>query len=153
MIEIHVPGRGTYTIEHVVFDVNGTLALDGSLLPGVKEALTALRQQVQVHMLTADTHGRQADIDRALGFAAERIGTRDEKAAFVRALGAEHVAAVGNGANDAAMLRAAALGIAILGPEGLAVEALTAADIVVPDILIALELFLHPRRLVATLRM
>ncbi len=152
MIEVAVPGRGTYLLEHIVFDVNGTLALDGSLLPGVKEALTALRQRVNVYMLTADTHGRQAEIDRTLGFKAERIGTPAEKAAFVRQLGVERVAAVGNGANDAAMLREAALGVAILGPEGLAVEALLAADILVPDILTALELFLHPRRIVATLR-
>jgi len=129
MIEVAVPGRGTYLLEHIVFDVNGTLALDGSLLPGVKEALTALRQRVNVYMLTADTHGRQAEIDRTLGFKAERIGTPAEKAAFVRQLG-----------------------VAILGPEGLAVEALLAADILVPDILTALELFLHPRRIVATLR-
>lgn len=151
-MEIHIPGRGPYRIDHVVFDVNGTLALDGSLLPGVKEAVNALRQQVNVYMLTADTHGRQAEIDRVLGFKAERIGTPAEKAAFVRHLGAERVAAVGNGANDAAMLREAALGIAVLGPEGLAVEALTAADILVPDILTAMALFLHPRRIVATLR-
>ena len=152
MIEISIPGRETYHIEHVVFDVNGTLAQDGVLLPGVKAALTALRHRVHVHMLTADTHGRQADIDAELGFRAERIGSVEEKAAFVRELGAAHVVAVGNGANDAAMLRAAALGIAVLGAEGLAVEALTAADIVVPDILTALDLLLHPRRIVATLR-
>ena len=152
MIEIRVPGRGVYTIEHIVFDVNGTLALDGSLLPGVREAIVGLRQRVYVHMLTADTHGKQEEIDRILGFAAERIGTGAEKAEFVRTLGAARVAAVGNGANDADMLRAAALGIAVLGPEGLAVEALTAADIVVPDILTALELFLHPQRITATWR-
>ncbi len=151
-IEIDIPGRGRYHIEHIVFDVNGTLALDGALLPGVHEAMTALHDRVNVHMLTADTHGRQEEIDRALGFRARRIGGVEEKAAFVRALGNDRVAAVGNGANDAAMLREAALGIAILGPEGLAVDALQAADIVVPDILTALDLFLHPRRIVATLR-
>jgi hypothetical protein len=31
MIEIDVPGRGRYRLEHVVLDVNGTTAIWGSL--------------------------------------------------------------------------------------------------------------------------
>jgi soluble P-type ATPase len=50
------------------------------------------------------------------------------------------------------MLREAALGIAVLGPEGLALDALQSADMVVPDIHAALSLLQDPRRLVATLR-
>jgi soluble P-type ATPase len=50
------------------------------------------------------------------------------------------------------MLQAAALGIAVLGPEGLAAEAWQAADVVMASIHDALDLLLHPRRLVATLR-
>ena len=60
--------------------------------------------------------------------------------------------AIGNGSNDVAMLRDAGLGLAVLGPEGLALDALTAADLVVPDIVAALELLEDPARLVATLR-
>ncbi len=152
MITITVPGRGEYRLAHAVFDVNGTLALDGHLLEGVAEGLTALRRHLEVHLLTADTHGRQAAIDAQLGLTAHRIGGAEEKAAFVRELGADAVVAIGNGANDAAMLAAAALGIVILGPEGLAADALRQADILVPDIGTALGLLLHPRRLVATLR-
>jgi P-type E1-E2 ATPase len=74
------------------------------------------------------------------------------KAAFVRRLGAEVVAAVGQGANDAGMLKAAALGIAILSREGLAVTTLNTADLVLPDITSALELFDNPLRIVASLR-
>jgi soluble P-type ATPase len=50
------------------------------------------------------------------------------------------------------MLRRAALGIAVLGSEGLAVDCLNAADIVAPDIGAAFDLLLRPRRLTATLR-
>ena len=59
---------------------------------------------------------------------------------------------MGQGANDAGMLSAAAIGIATLSPEGLAVETLQAADLVVGDILAAFELLEKPMRLVATLR-
>jgi len=42
VIEIDIPGKGLLRLEHAVFDVNGTLALDGELLPGVAERLAAL---------------------------------------------------------------------------------------------------------------
>ncbi len=151
-IELEVPGRGTYILEHVVFDVNGTLALDGLLLEGVAERMAALRAYFTVHMLTADTHGRQEIIDKTLGFEAQRIPTSAGKTRYVLDLGADKVIAIGNGANDAGMLRAAAVGIAVLGPEGLAVDALDAADIVVSNIMAAFDLLLNPRRMVATLR-
>ena len=155
MIEIEVPGRGTYRLEHLVLDVNGTIALDGRLIEGVAKRLAELRHTVEVHMLTADTRGRQQVIDAQLGMQAARITPHDEaiqKAAFVQELGSEHVCAVGNGANDAQMLRAARLAVAVLGEEGLAVETLNAADVVVPHVNVALDLLLNPLRLVATLR-
>lgn len=50
------------------------------------------------------------------------------------------------------MLQDAALGIAVLGPEGAAGGALMAADLAAPGIEPALELLLKPQRLCATLR-
>jgi len=49
-------------------------------------------------------------------------------------------------------LQRAALGIAVLGGEGLATVCLAAADVVVPSVESALDLLLYPRRLIATLR-
>jgi P-type E1-E2 ATPase len=155
MIEIEVPGRGTYRLKHLVLDVNGTIAVDGRLVEGVAKRVAELRRSVEVHMLTADTRGRQQVIDAQLGMQAARITPQDEaaqKASFVRELGGESVCAIGNGANDAAMLREAGLAIAVLGEEGLAVETLNAADAVVPSVNVALDLLLKPLRLVATLR-
>ena len=60
--------------------------------------------------------------------------------------------AVGQGANDARMLRAAALGICVLSPEGTAVETLVGADLVVANIFEALDLLEKPIRIVASLR-
>jgi soluble P-type ATPase len=50
------------------------------------------------------------------------------------------------------MLRVAALGIAVVQAEGASTEALAAADLVVPCVSDALDLFLNPRRLTASLR-
>ncbi len=57
MIELNIPGRGNFSIEHLVMDVNGTLAVDGSLLDGVARRIAALRDRLEIHLLTADTHG------------------------------------------------------------------------------------------------
>lgn len=155
MIELNIPGRGSVLLDHLVCDVNGTLAVDGRLIEGVARSLTALRDRLQVHLVSADTHGRQAAIDERLGLTAARIPAGDEaraKADYVRRLGAERVVAVGNGSNDTEMLRQAAVGICVLNPEGASVEAMMAADVVAPDILSALALLDNPLRLVATLR-
>jgi soluble P-type ATPase len=50
------------------------------------------------------------------------------------------------------MLKEAALGICVLSIEGVAIQTLLAADIVVPDIRSAFELLLKPLRLIASLR-
>jgi soluble P-type ATPase len=155
MVSLDVPGRGQLQLEHLVLDVNGTLAVDGNLMEGVASKLVTLRKVLAIHLITADTHGRQTIIDQQLDLEAVRIKPGDEagqKAAYVRRLGAEKVVAIGQGANDALMLKEAALGICVMSDEGTAVAALTAADLVVADIVKAFELLEKPARLMATLR-
>ena len=155
MIELNVPGRGTIQLQHLVSDVNGTLAQDGHLIPRVASKLLSLGDRLELHLLTADTHGRQSSIDEQLGMQAVRIPKGDEaqaKAEYVTQLGPETVIALGQGNNDAGMLREAAIGIALLSPEGLALRAMQNADVLATDILSALDLLEHPLRLVATLR-
>jgi len=155
MLELTIPGRGGLRLQHLVTDVNGTLALDGQLLDGLAKRLSSLRDRLEVHLLTADTHGKQAVIDQQLNLTAARVRGGDEaaqKAAYVRRLGAESVVALGQGANDAAMLEAAALGICVMSAEGAAVETLLAADLVVPDVFTAFDLLDNPLRIVASLR-
>jgi P-type E1-E2 ATPase len=155
MIELNIPGRGMLQLEHLVCDVNGTLALDGQLLDGIPRLLTNLRDRLQLHLITADTHRRQFIMDHQLGLQATLLKPGDEvrqKAEFVLQLGAEHVAAIGQGANDAGMLQEAALGVCILSPEGTAPQALLAADLLAANIFDALSLFENPLRIVASLR-
>jgi P-type E1-E2 ATPase len=155
MIELTIPGRGDLRLQHLVLDVNGTLALDGTLLEGVARRLSGLRDRLNLHMVTADTHGQQSVIDQLLNLSAVRIQRGNEsaqKTEFVNSLGAESVVAIGQGANDAGMLKTAALGICILSTEGAAVDTLLAADLVTPDILSALDLLEKPLRIIASLR-
>ena len=153
---IDIPGFGVLRARHLVLDYNGALALDGDLLPGVADRLVRLAGELAVHVVTADTFGTVAEKLRDLPCRLELLppGHQDEaKLAFVRALGASQVVAVGNGRNDRLMLREAALGVAVLGAEGASSAALQAADVVCPDILSALALLAHPLRLTATLRL
>jgi soluble P-type ATPase len=155
MLSISIPGGDPLAIEHLVLDYNGTLAVDGALLPGVSERLIALAGQVQVHVITADTFGMARAAMQ--GLPCELVilppGGQDvAKLAYVERLGAPSVAAIGNGRNDWLMLQTASLGIAVLGEEGAAAETLAAADVMTHGITSALDLLLNPRRLVATLR-
>jgi len=155
MIELTIPGRGPLRIQHLVTDVNGTLAVDGVLIDGLTKRIASLRDRLEIHMLTADTHGRQAIIDEQLNLEATRIQPGNEskqKAEFVCKLDAETVVAIGQGANDAEMLKIAALGICVMSQEGVAIETLVSADLVVPDIFAALDLLDRPVRIVASLR-
>jgi P-type E1-E2 ATPase len=154
-MQLEIPGWSTLELAHLILDLNGTVALDGEPIAGVAERVAALSGDLAVHLVTADTRRKAEETSRQLGCHLVRIQPRHEanqKRVLVERVGAEHTVAVGNGANDAQMLSAAALGIAILGPEGLAMEALRAADLVVGHIEDALDLLLQPQRLVATLR-
>ncbi|SRR6266540_3129006 len=155
MIELTIPGRGVLRLEHLVTDVNGTLAIDGQLIEGVAKRIAALRDRLTVHMLTADTHGRQVMIDQQLGLTAIKItpgGEGLQKAEYVRKLGSGKVVAIGQGANDAEMLELAKFGICVISQEGVAKETLLAADILVPNIIAAFELLERPLRIIASLR-
>jgi len=155
MLEIDMPGFGSIKLEYLVSDFTGTLSLDGSLLPKVREKLNVISQFLKIFVLTADEFGRAREELKDVNctvhvMEGDNVGV--QKREFVRKLGAEKVVALGNGANDREMLKGAKLGIIIAGMEGCAVEALMASDIQVTTVVDGLDLLLNPRRLRATLR-
>lgn len=155
MIDVNIPGFGHRSLRHLVLDYNGTLALDGQILPGIFPRLEQLATRLHIHILTADTHGtvRAAFAQTAYTVHVLEPGNeRASKAAYIATLGKEHCACFGNGANDALMLSHAGLSVAVLQQEGLALPALLNAHILIRDINDGLDLLLHPNRLLATLR-
>ena len=152
MLALEIPGRGRLELAHLVLDVNGTLTERGRLIDGLGERLDRLRPRLDVILLSADTFGTLERVAAELGAEARTVSTGEEKARVVGELGADRCAAIGNGANDAAMLRAAALAIAVVGPEGAAAAAVREADVLCVSIRDALDLLLEERALVATLR-
>jgi soluble P-type ATPase len=155
MLTFSIPGFGALRLVHLVCDLNGTLAQDGRLLPGIREAIADLARDLHIHIVTADTHGGAADELDGLPASLEIIPPADQaraKRTFVERLGPETVVALGNGMNDREMLAAAALGIAVVQGEGAAAATLASADVVVFAASDALGLLRNPGRLVATLR-
>jgi soluble P-type ATPase len=155
MLCFDIPGRTRCRVEHLVLDYNGTLALDGVLLPGVGAALKALSVQLTVHVLTADTFGGSARELQGLPVTLSIIPAESQdrhKKNYVEVLGSEHCVCIGNGRNDSLMLECAAVGIVVVQQECAATAAVRSADIVAPDILSALALLQNPLRLAATLR-
>ena len=155
MISYDIPGRGALSISHLLVDYNGTVAQDGILIAGVREALAGLSKVLTVHIITADTFGSAGkaiqDIPCTLKLLAPG-NQAEQKQAYLHELGVDITACIGNGRNDCLMLRDSVLGIAVIQKEGVCVATLQAADIATGNIIDALELFTNPLRLKATLR-
>lgn len=151
-LQLAIPGRRPLVLTHVILDFNGTLAVDGTLIPGVKTRLRALSRRFVVVVLTADTYGRARQVLRSVPLIPVIAATAKAKRQAFSSGVWEHTLAIGNGQNDAIMLRSAKVGVAVLGPEGATGDSLYQADIIVRDIRDALDLALHTQRLVATLR-
>ena len=155
MLETIIPGHKTLLLSYLVLDYNGTIACDGRLINGVRERLEELSKSLSIHILTADTFGSVQKEMTCIPCEVVVIGIENKsqaKADYVRQLGLQKTVTVGNGRNDALMLKEAVLGIAVIQEEGATVETLMAADIVTRSILDALDLLLHALRLTATLR-
>jgi len=155
MKDIKIPGFGPVRPRHLVCDYSGTLSVDGRLSDGVKERLTKIAEMLDIHILTADTHGLAASqlegIKCDIHFL-DRDYQDLQKELYVLMLGPDLVIAIGNGINDRKMLKSARVGIAVCLGEGLATDTLRAADLVVTSAVDALDLILNPKRLIATLR-
>jgi len=155
MFEISIPGREPLKLDNLVLDFNGTLAVDGKVIDGVPSRLEALAQHLQLHVLTADTFSTVKSSIIADTCAVHVLpvdGQDTAKLEYVQRLGQDRTVCIGNGRNDRLMLKAAALGIAVVLAEGAASETVMSADVVCTTVTAALDLLLHPLRLVATLR-
>ncbi len=155
MISVSIPGWGDLVIEYLVIDFNGTCAFDGKLKEGVKEMLEKVSRYIKVFIITADSYDNVDNETNIIGFKVLNVkkeNSGNEKAKIVKELGPEKVVAIGNGANDALMLREAALGIGVIGEEGCANALIKEADIVVKSIIDDFNIILHEERIVATLR-
>jgi P-type E1-E2 ATPase len=155
MLNLEIPGFGSIAAEYLVMDLNGTLGLEGVPDDGVIQRLRMLSQDLELIVVTADTHGRAGELPADFGMKIEKLGPGNEdeqKQRFVQELGGEKTITIGNGSNDALMFKEAVVGICVIGEEGASSQAMMNADVVVHHIHHALDLLIKPKRLLATLR-
>ncbi len=155
MLEFNIPGMGDIQLKHLVCDFSGTLSIDGVLVEGVAERFARLAKNLEIHVITADTHGTAESALKDIDCTIEFIEVRYQdmyKEKFIEKFHSHSVIAIGNGINDRMMLRTSRIGIAVCMAEGMAVEAARNADIIVSSINDALDLMLKPNRMIATLR-
>ncbi len=158
-LEVDLPCGVFYNLSNLVLDLEGTLTVDGDFIDGILPRLQQLSNLLNVHILTSDTNQTADHIADALTASSAiklhklESGRGDiQKLRFVEEIGRETTAAIGNGCNDALMLREAALGICVIGPEGASVEAMMSSKALFLDIRDALDIFLKKNRMIATLR-
>ena len=155
MVIIDIPGKGKLTIENLLLDLNGTIAFDGTINPEIKEMINILSGKLKVFILTADTLGSARKITEGIKAELVLIPSKNSslgKMEIIKEIDSSKTAVIGNGYNDHLILKEAVLGIAVMGKEGTSIQALINSDGVVSSIFDALDLFLHPLRIKATLR-
>ncbi len=154
MITLQRPGQNPLEIEFILIDFEGTLATDRRVHPKAKDKLNLLSKRTKIYILT---RANQEVISEALKkVKAEVIHLREVEASqkkldLVRRLGGTRTVAIGNGSDDVLMMEEASLGICVIGREGASAEVMPRADVVVTDILDALDFLLKPLRHQATL--
>ncbi|WP_419776770.1 HAD family hydrolase [Malaciobacter marinus] len=154
-MKVNIPGKQEIEIKNIVFDYNGTIAIDGKLIDGVKENINELSNEFNFFVITADTYGSVEQELKSVNCKIIKIekSLQDiSKEKFIKELGSNTALCVGNGRNDKLMLKEAILGIAILQDEGICTQTLLNSDILVKSILDVFGFLNDKNRLIATLR-
>lgn len=152
-MKINVPGSGLYDLRTLVLDLNGTIALNGKLVPGVKQRIQKIKSLgLDVYIFTGDTRGTGLKTAKILGVNLVKAGTASEKLSALKKIKPINCVTIGNGAIDDKFLKYSRLGIAVLQSEGVHVNALMAADILMPSINDALDILINKTTFISTLR-
>ena len=168
MISIGRPGQSNLGIESILLDFDGTLAMDRRVHPKAKDKINLLSKRTNIYIFVNPptppfNKGGKGGIlakelieERLRKVKAEIIyltvgDSSRRKLDLLRQLGPSRCVAIGNGADDAAMVEEAGIGICVIGEEGVSGEGIKNADLVFADILDALDFLLKPLRQKATL--
>lgn len=154
-MKIDIPGIQPLEIKNIVFDYNGTIAIDGKVIDGVSESINELAGEFDFYVITADTFGsveKELEKTQCKVIKIHQSSQDISKLNFVKGLGSDTTLAVGNGRNDKLMLQEAVLGIGILQDEGICTEILLNTDILLKSIVDVFGYLRSEKRLIATLR-
>lgn len=152
---INIPGKRELNVKNVVFDYNGTIAVNGFIKSEIKVKLNELSKILNIYVLTADTYGTAKKECESLGINIRTFPRENAakcKREILEDLGTNETICVGNGYNDIEMCKYATLSIGVMEAEGICSALISSTDILVRSIEEAIELLLNTNRIIATLR-
>ncbi|MCP4178473.1 MAG: ATPase P [bacterium] len=155
MIDADIPGFKKLSIKNIICDYNGTLAIDGIIIPDVKPLIEKLSERTAFHIVTGDTFGTATENLKNLPVTVKiltSINQDQQKLEYLKRLGTDLTVCIGNGRNDKLMLEKAVLGICLIQAEGSSFNSLLKSDIICTSAKDALNILLEPKKLIATLR-
>lgn len=157
MKEINIPNYGKFIIENVIFDLNGTLQLKGQISEEVVNKFEQLKDNYNVYIISADIRGNLKELANKLNVSFIKINPKETTEAEAKnneliKLNKDKTIAVGNGNNDALMLKNAVIGITVLGNEGATVKSILNSDAVFPNPISVLDFLLDEKIMIGTLR-
>ena len=157
MRKINIPNYGIITIKNILFDINGTLQFQGKISPELIIKFNELKKKFKIYLISADTRGNLKNIAEMLDvdyikIQSQGITEAEAKNNELIRLGKDVTVAVGNGNNDALMLKNAILGIVILGNEGATIKSIINSDVVLPSPISVIDFLLDEKIMIATLR-
>jgi soluble P-type ATPase len=153
-MRIDIPGHPEpYDIETVILDLNGTLTDHGEIIEGVRERIAALFERgMRLVLFTGDTLGNGASVAKELNLEMRKTPDAQAKADEANALRPETCATIGNGRIDLELFKTVRLRLLVCQREGACPQLLDHADAFYTSINDALDAFLKPKGLIATMR-
>ncbi len=152
-MDYDIPGQDTLTIKTIILDLNGTLSVGGKVPEGVKPRLEQLKTSgFRLVFFTGNTRNDADQLANDLDIEWKLAKNAEEKRNLALEMDPGTCASIGNGRIDLELMKTVKLRILTLQSEGVHVETLMASDILIPTINDALDLFIDPQRLIATLR-
>jgi len=149
MISIQRPGMESLDIHFVLIDFEGTLAMDGRVHPKAKDKVNLLSKRATITILTKSNREKVEETLKKMKVEILYVTEEDssqQKLNVLQRLGPHQTAVIGNGLDDVRIMEQAGLGLCVIGKEGSSAEAVVKADLVVTNVLDALDFLLKPMR-------
>ena len=149
MISIQRPGMESLDIHFILIDFEGTLAMDGRVHPKAKDKVNLLSKRATITILTKSNREKVEETLKKMKVEILYVTEEDssqQKLNVLQRLGPHQTAVIGNGLDDVRIMEQAGLGLCVIGKEGSSAEAVAKADLVVTNVLDALDFLLKPMR-------
>ena len=154
MMAIQRPGHEPLEIEFILLDFEGTLATDGRVHPKAKDKINLLSKRTKIYIMTKSEGEKVGEALRKTK--AEILYFKEGEAPqakmkLLQQMKPQQTVVIGNGLDDVPIMERAGLAICVIGKEGSSSEAMAKADLIVTNVLDALDFLLKPLRQRATL--